>query len=280
MATTRRESENREKFRLGGELVRFGLNKLDDAALWGLLDEARSRARDSATVATWQKRGATFQVAPRTARKAVIVTFPTKPPVEALAQLRRYSLHYNSVRREWSGRVALDHLAALRELTADLGGTMEELADAVARGRSKELVQVSLPHALTPDEARDLHRLGLRWSPSLCLFEGMADLQRVRAVIKRWNGRAEAVTPGQMMDDAYPVDLSVKVVTGARYELVWPHPPAPEIVEQLSVLGAEVTSATTASLEVNGNIRVLERLLCRDYGDPELREVPIPNTPS
>lgn len=120
-----RKSRTRRLIELGGLIAKAKLDAFPNNVLYGMLLEAQTKSKDESQVKAWEKGGGAAFSLDQKEKVPVIITFESKPSVDARNIIRAHGLKWNSIRKEWHGLV--ESLKQLKEDVRPFEGKIMEI---------------------------------------------------------------------------------------------------------------------------------------------------------
>ena len=110
-----RKTENARKYKLGGMVVKAGLDVLEDDEIIGLLFEQKDTlAKKNDVKREWRERG--IEASKKPEKVGVIVKFTDKPDEEIIKKLKAEKLRWNRITKQWEGTFPPEKVAHIRAI--------------------------------------------------------------------------------------------------------------------------------------------------------------------
>ena len=110
-----RKTENARKYKLGGMVVKAGLDVLEDDEIIGLLFEQKdSLIKNNDVKREWRDRG--IEASKKPEKVGVIVKFSDKPDEEITKKLKAEKLRWNRISKQWEGTFPPEKVAHIRTI--------------------------------------------------------------------------------------------------------------------------------------------------------------------
>ncbi|MBL4832174.1 MAG: conjugal transfer protein TraD [Aliivibrio sp.] len=122
----RRKTENSRKYKLGGMIVKAGLDTLDDDVIIGLLfAQKNTLAENKAIKNDWRELGIKASIKPE--KLGVIVKFLGRPLEEITKKLHAKKLRWNRISKQWEGTILREELEEIQAIAGNENVTGIEL---------------------------------------------------------------------------------------------------------------------------------------------------------
>tara|TARA_R110002096_G_scaffold432707_1_gene649976 strand:- start:58 stop:498 length:441 start_codon:yes stop_codon:yes gene_type:complete len=110
-----RKTENARKYKLGGMVVKAGLDTLEDEEIIGLLFKQKDAlAKKESVKQEWYERG--IEASKKPEKVGVIVKFSDKPDAEITKKLKAEKLRWNRISKQWEGTFPPEKLTHIRTI--------------------------------------------------------------------------------------------------------------------------------------------------------------------
>lgn len=110
-----RKTENARKYKLGGMVVKAGLDVLEDDEIIGLLFQQKNiLAKNKSVKQEWRELG--FEASKKPEKVGVIVKFTDKPDEEITKKLKAEKLRWNRISKQWEGTFPPEKVAHIRAI--------------------------------------------------------------------------------------------------------------------------------------------------------------------
>tara|TARA_R110002096_G_scaffold344222_1_gene537128 strand:+ start:4129 stop:4569 length:441 start_codon:yes stop_codon:yes gene_type:complete len=110
-----RKTENARKYKLGGMVVKAGLDTLNDEEIIGLLFKQKDAlAKNDSIKQEWHDR--CIEASKKPDKVGVIVKFTDKPDTEITKKLKAEKLRWNRISKQWEGTFPpekVDHIRTI-----------------------------------------------------------------------------------------------------------------------------------------------------------------------
>ena len=121
-----RKAENARKYKLGGMIVKAGLDTLNDEEIIGLLFEQKDAlAKNKNVRQEWYERG--IKALKKAEKVGMIVKFLDKPDAEITKKLKAEKFRWNRISKQWEGTFPPEKLAYIRSIAGIKNVTEIEL---------------------------------------------------------------------------------------------------------------------------------------------------------
>lgn len=122
----KRKAENALKYKLGGMVVKAGLDTLDDDVIIGLLFAQKNTLTENEAIESdWRELGIKVSVKPE--KVGVIVKFSDKPLEEITKKLHAKKLRWNRISKQWEGTILVNEISEIRATAGSENVTEIEL---------------------------------------------------------------------------------------------------------------------------------------------------------
>tara|TARA_R110002096_G_scaffold425908_1_gene635007 strand:+ start:4054 stop:4494 length:441 start_codon:yes stop_codon:yes gene_type:complete len=110
-----RKTENARKYKLGGMIVKAGLDVLEDDEIIGLLFEQKDALiKNDDVKREWRELG--LEASRKSEKVGVIVKFTDKPDEEITKKLKAEQLRWNRISKQWEGTFPPEKVAHIRAI--------------------------------------------------------------------------------------------------------------------------------------------------------------------
>tara|TARA_R110002096_G_scaffold377631_2_gene571455 strand:+ start:9512 stop:9952 length:441 start_codon:yes stop_codon:yes gene_type:complete len=111
----KRKAENALKYKLGGMVVKAGLDTLDDDVIIGLLfAQKKALSENKSILEQWHDLGMKVSIKPE--KVGVIVKFSDKPLEEITKKLHAKKLRWNRISKQWEGTILRNEIEEIQAI--------------------------------------------------------------------------------------------------------------------------------------------------------------------
>ena len=122
----RRKTENARKYKLGGMVVKAGLDSLGDEEIIGLLFKQKDTLAENVSVKQeWRDRS--IEASKKPEKVGIIVKFTDKPDAEITKKLKAEKLRWNRITKHWEGTFPPEKIAHIRAIAGSKNVSVVEL---------------------------------------------------------------------------------------------------------------------------------------------------------